>query len=172
MKLVEIGKFGKTFGIDGQLRCQIEDAYLDDFLQSEALFVKINGHPVPYFPEAIEEDKELSVRIEEIASREEAQVLSGKIIFLRAEDLHSIVPDDLGSQLSQYQRWLGFTIIDENQGEISKIKDFVELPQQLLAVLDYQEKEVLIPFQTELILDLDESAQTILMDLPEGLLDL
>lgn len=173
MELIQIGKFTKTFGTEGFLRCKIEEAYLENFLSSKHLFVKLAGQPVPFFPEQIEKEPELQVQLDELTSRESAQQLTGKAIFLRPEDFTSPAaasnPDLLAQQ---YERWRGFTIIDQELGKIAPIEDFMELPQQILAVINYKGKEVLIPFTPEIILDIDEASKTLSMDLPDGLLDL
>jgi 16S rRNA processing protein RimM len=46
------------------------------------------------------------------------------------------------------------------------------MPQQEIAVVVYQNKEVLIPLNEKLIVSIDEDKKVILMDLPEGLLTL
>jgi 16S rRNA processing protein RimM len=38
--------------------------------------------------------------------------------------------------------------------------------------MDYQEKEVLIPIDDSIILEVDETNKMLLVDLPDGLLDL
>lgn len=173
MELIKIGKFNKTFGTEGFLRCKIESPYLDDFLNARAIFVKLAGQPVPFFPERFEHEPELQVQLDELVDREQAQPLAGKSIFLRPEDfkgtLQSAGPNELAQQ---YARWRGFLIYDESLGEIAAIEGFMELPQQILAVIQYHGKEVLIPFTPELITAIDESKQILLMNLPEGILDL
>lgn len=174
MELIQIGKFNKTFGTEGFLRCKIEDAYLEEFLKARFIFVKLGGQPVPFFPERIEKNPELQVQLDELTNRESAQQLAGKAVFLRPEDFKSQSTSSANPDLivQQYDRWKGFTIVDQELGEVASIEDFMELPQQILAVINYRDKEVLIPFTPEIILDIDESAKTLLMDLPSGLLDL
>lgn len=172
MELIEIGKMSKPYGTEGLLRCFIQEAYLEDFLASEFLFVKLNGQAVPFFMEAAEGDTNgIQVQIEEIEDREAALKLAGKVIYLRSEDIE----DKQGSGAAAdapYAYWLGFRLKDVTLGEIGPIKSFEELPQQVLAVVDYRGRAVMVPFQEALILEENPSDKTILMDLPEGLLEL
>lgn len=173
MELVQIGKFAKTFGTEGFLRCKIDPVYLDEFLSTRYVFVKLGGQPVPFFPEKIEKKPELQVQLDDLKDRESAQPLAGKAIYLRSEDFEtSTKPSTPDLVAQQFDRWRGFLIQDQTLGDIAKIEDFVELPQQVLAVINYNDKEVLIPFTPDIILDIDETDQNILMDLPAGLLDL
>lgn len=173
MELIEIGKVGKPFGTEGLLRCFINARYLADFLESEVFFVRLTGQAVPFFIEGVEGDGEsLLVQVEEMDDREEALKLSGKELYLRMEDL---ISDDRKTETAsqqQYERWVGFRLKDQTLGELGQIESFIELPQQLLAILHYEGKEVMIPFQEKLILEINPSDKTVLMDLPEGLLEL
>jgi 16S rRNA processing protein RimM len=172
MELIEIGKMGKPFGTEGLLRCFIEAVYQKTFLSSTFLFVKLNGQAVPFFIEGAERDGQvIEVRIEEIEDREAAGVLAGKTIYLRREDLEEIsLPTSVDRKA--YEQWLGFRLKDVSLGDIGSITAFEELPQQILAVVEYRGQSVMIPFQEALITEKNPSDQTIIMDLPEGLLDL
>jgi 16S rRNA processing protein RimM len=172
MDLIQIGKFTKTFGTEGYLRCKIENQYLDDFLATKVLFARLAGQAVPFFIENLEEEPELHVQVDELTNRESALQLAGKAIFLRPEDCQNPEAVAKDALIQQFDRWEGFLIIDQDLGEIAVIEAFVELPQQVLAVVNYQGKEIMIPFAPEIILDINENEKSLLMDLPGGILDL
>ena len=67
---------------------------------------------------------------------------------------------------------LGFTAIDENEGELGKITAINEYPQQLIATVNYKSCEVLFPLNEEIIKGIDVVTGTLFIDLPEGLLDI
>lgn len=172
MELIEIGKTGKPFGTEGLLRCFIEEVYQDTFLSTAFLFVKLNGQAVPFFIESVEEEaKALELKIEEVDDREAALALAGKSIYLRAEDVKGLeLPTNIDRKA--YEQWLGYHLKDVNLGDIGPITALEELPQQILAVVEYRGQSVMIPFQEALIVEKNPSDQTITMDLPEGLLEL
>jgi len=172
MELIEIGKMGKPYGTEGLLRCFIADPYLADFLDSEFLFVKLNGQAVPFFIEGAEGDGNgIHLQMEDIEDREAASDLAGKIIYLRREDMGE-PPEVTPSDDKIYTQWLGYHLKDLTLGDIGPIESFEELPQQILAVVSYRGGEVMIPSQEQLILENNPADKTILMDLPAGLLEL
>ena len=67
---------------------------------------------------------------------------------------------------------LGFTAIDENEGELGKISAINEFPQQLIAAVNYKNCEVLFPLNEEIIKGIDVVKSMVFVDLPEGLLDI
>ncbi|MDX1942637.1 MAG: ribosome maturation factor RimM, partial [Saprospiraceae bacterium] len=153
----------------GELKIQIEEEYLEDFLQAEVIFLEISGKQVPYFIEKIRSGNEMLLKLEDINSREAATPLASKEIFLREEDL---LPVEEGEVDFDYEDLIGFQIIDTEAGSIGKIEKVIEYPQQMMAVLQYQEREILIPLHENLIHDINIEEQTIIMNLPIGLLDL
>jgi hypothetical protein len=57
-------------------------------------------------------------------------------------------------------------------GEIGVIADLVELPFQLLAKVQVNNREVLIPLVEDFILDIQENKKVIYLTLPDGLLSI
>lgn len=164
----EIGQTGKAFGTEGALKVKVEARFLDDFLEAPVVFLKLMGKPVPFFLEYIHNESPLIVKLEEVDSRETALGLAGKSLLLRREDIDEAALQPV-FDLSALE---GFRIIDQALGEVGVIEEVIELPQQMMAVLQYEEREVLIPLSDQLILNVDAEEQRITMDLPEGLLDL
>lgn len=172
MELIAIGKMGKPYGTAGALRCFIDSVYATVFQSTEFVFLKLGGQPVPFFIVAVEGDAQaLEVQIEGLDNREAAQQLAGKVIYLRPEDIGPDLPSPTPEQ-GLYAAWIGFRLKDQTLGDIGPITAFETLPQQVLAIVDYQGRSMMIPFQESLIIAKDAERQTILMDLPEGLLDL
>ncbi|MCO6487954.1 MAG: 16S rRNA processing protein RimM [Phaeodactylibacter sp.] len=165
---VPIGRAGKAFGTEGALKFRVEEPFLDDFLDAPVIFLELLGNPVPFFIEYIRNESPLIVKLEEVDSRESALELAGKALLLREEDVarESLErPFDL-SALE------GFLVVDRKAGEVGRIEEVIELPQQMMAIVPYEAREVLIPLNDQLILEVDVEARRISMDLPEGLLEL
>lgn len=173
-KYQSIGFTKKTYGIKGELKLNILDKYLEDFAQAEVLFLGMAGRKIPHFVEYINFDNPFTLKFEDYNTKEEAIDLTGREIFMRAKDLLSQeekafeVPDDG----LLYEKYIGFEIQDQILGVLGKIEEIVAYPQQEMAALRYQQKEVLIPLNEQLIIAIKEKAQIIEMDLPEGLLGL
>ncbi|MBV6428828.1 MAG: Ribosome maturation factor RimM [Haliscomenobacter sp.] len=170
-EFIAIGKTGRTHGTSGALKILIDDRYLEDFVQSDLVFLEIKGKRIPYFIEEILETNALLVKLEEIDSPEDAHALCGKTAYLRKADL---LPENAreSSSLEQYERFVGFMIKDVRLGPLGQIESILELPQQFLAAITYQGKERLIPMHPQLILGVDQDLKEIQMELPEGILDM
>ncbi len=169
MDYIQIGRVSKTHGIDGALKLKINERYFDDFAEAEVLFVELAGKHVPYFVEEMRGGLDPIVKFEDLDQREEAQKLSGKVLYLRESDL---LPMEEESALEQFERYQGYTLVDETLGEIGPIDEIMEMPGQYMAACQYQGREVLIPLNKVFIKGVDVGQQVLKMDLPEGLLDL
>ena len=170
LELVEIGTFGKAVGVNGQIKCKIEEAFISAFEKAEVVFARVNGQPVPFFVEGIDVKEEPILKVEDLNNKEQAQLITGRGLWMRKEDLPLIESSD--DVASQFQRFIGYQIHDENTSLKLTIEDFEELPQQTLAVTSYKEQTVFIPFAPQLITDINDAQKLIHMDLPSGLLDL
>lgn len=164
---ISVGKVGKTYGTGGALKLHPEEPYTEAVLQAAVLFIPVAGKPAPFFVEEYLSADPLVVKLEEVEDREEAHPLSGQPLFLRQQDLPTA-----GEEEEDYRVMIGYTIHDEAAGEVGVIRDIMELPEQVLAVLDYEGREILIPINEHFIRSFDLEQRLILMDLPEGLLDL
>lgn len=169
--MISIGFCRKPHGVGGELKVQIEAEYLEDFLQAEVIFLDITGKQVPYFIEKIRPGSEILVKLEDVDSREAAAALNGKEMLMREEDVHTGEEEENEEDLA-YEDLVGYEIIETDLGLIGKIEDVLEYPQQMMALLIYQEREILIPLNEYLIQDIDIENQQIIMELPEGLLEL
>lgn len=173
IEIIPIGKTNKTHGVDGTLRITIDEAFLDDFVEAEVVFLETGGQPVPFFIEDRWGGDPLYLKLEEIDSREAARPLTNRVLSLRSEDVRIPSADSGGEAGSgAFAKWLGYTIVDRELGKIGAIDAITELPQQFLANLTYRDQEVMIPLHQDLILQVDHSRKTVTMDLPAGLLEL
>ncbi len=165
--LVRIGFSKKPHGIKGELKLQAEERYVQDLLEAEVIFIDIKGKPAPFFVESIREGNELLVKLEDVDTREAAEALGSKALFLPEVSLQPMEKEETG-----LVQLIDFQIETPLLGRIGIIEDVLEYPQQLLAVVAYQGREVLIPLHENLITAIDQEQRIVHMDLPQGLLEL
>jgi 16S rRNA processing protein RimM len=67
---------------------------------------------------------------------------------------------------------LGFTVHDEEQGELGIIEEVIEMPMQVLAKVVIRGKEALLPLNEQSLVKVDKKKQVVYLRLPEGLLDI
>lgn len=168
---IEIGTIQKPHGLGGQFKVLIDDQFLPHLSSYKAFFLEQNGSMLPYFPEAIKGEHETILKLEEIDTREQVMALKGAGLFVSAKDLENLAGTTSFAS-NPYERFEGGVLSDEEMGEIGTILEIIAMPQQLMAVVDYQEKEVLIPLHEDLVVEMDEAQKKIICRLPEGILAL
>jgi 16S rRNA processing protein RimM len=164
---IRIGQLLKPVGTNGEIKIDIDDNFFDDFVNSNHFIIKINGNYVPYFIENIRETNHLLLKIEEIDGPESAANFTLKDIYLREKDITS----KSYSEQKSKEGWVGYTIFDKKR-RVGQIVDIEIYPQQLMASVVYNNKNILIPLVEELITDVSDENKILTMDLPEGLLDM
>ncbi|MBK8556583.1 MAG: 16S rRNA processing protein RimM [Lewinellaceae bacterium] len=166
---LEIGYTQKTHGVKGELKIFIQEAFWDVWQRKKRVFLDIKGTKVPYFLKSVRGSYEDIVWFEDIPNREAALLLQSRKVFLLDTDLpkrFEIVADVL-----EYAHVSGFTLVDQHLGAIGAIEEVLEMPQQEIAVLQYQGREVLVPLNQHFVVAVDAEKKEVLTNLPEGLLD-
>ena len=169
-----IGFTKKTYGVKGELKVNIPDKYLEDFAQAEVVFLGLAGRKIPYFIEYINFENPFTVKFEDYNAKEVATELTGKEIFMRTKDLLAEEEKvlEIEAEGLLYEQYVNYIIEDKTHGLLGKIEEIIEYPQQEMAAISIKEKEVLIPLNEQLIINIDDGTKTISMDLPDGLLNL
>lgn len=170
MEYKQIGYTQKTHGVAGEIKVFIEEPYDDLFLDQDRIFLDIKGTKQPFFIESIRGKAEFIVKFEDINQREAAQLLQSKGLFLLAHE----VPAALAAEAPtlEYAGLTDFRLVDEALGDIGRIEEILEMPQQEMAVLHYKGREVLVPLNPQFIQSVDKTGKIVRVALPEGLLDL
>lgn len=165
---IEAGYVKKTHGVQGGLHLILDES-LDEIIEElEFVFFEIDGLPVPFF---IEEISSLgtgfaNVQFKHIENKEKAQNYVGfKIMVDKSEIADS-------SDLVSIGLLKGFTLIDTQLGEIGEIQDVNDFGGNIVFTLNYENQEVMIPFNEELLVNFSPEKSTITLNCPEGLFDL
>ena len=134
----------------------------------------IKGSKVPYFIENLRGENVFIVHFEDVSDRDAAIALQSREIYLRPEDL--LTDDERELEMEEdgltYARLGGYAIIDASLGAIGTIEEIYDMPQQEMAMIRRDGREILIPLNEQLISNIDDKGKTVHMDLPEGLLDM
>lgn len=166
----KIGYFQKPHGIKGGLSLIFEPQY-DLSLENEpTLFLEIDGLLVPYFfsEEGIRfrSSESAIIQLDWVENEDQARKLTGLSVYIKNEDIV------LQEEELTIHHLVGFRLSDEQLGEIGIIEKVEDYGGNLLFQVQYHEKEILIPFNEELLIDLSESERTIVIQCPEGIFDL
>ncbi len=168
-KLVSVGFTKKTHGAQGELKITLKDEYFDDFVNSEVVFINVQGKPLPFFIENLRDAGDILLKIEDVDSPTEAKLLTSKELFLREQDVKEF-KKEVG--IVTYDKLAGFSLYDEQLGLVGEIASVETLPHQYLAIVNYRQNEIYVPLHASLVVSLNEKEQKITLRLPEGLLEL
>ena len=168
MNYCAIGKFVATFGVNGELVLLHHLGKKTSLKGLQAIFIEDKKEEfLPYFLEAtrIKNEEELYIKIEGINTKESAQRLVRKQVWLVEEEFHKYAGKSAPISL------LGFHIMDQ-ETDIGEILEVIEQPHQLLCRISLDGKEALIPVHEETLIKIDKKKKQVHMNLPDGLLDI
>ena len=168
---IKIGTTGKARGIDGEIRLYPEAQYLSRITDAEFLFIELQGNKVPLRIESLREIQDILVKFEGIDDPGAAEPWSSCNVYLPSDEIPEILTRSAESTL-QYDFVSGYAIHDLTLGTIGIISEVREFPQQEMAVIRMDEREILIPLNDAFIREIDPSRQIIHTDLPAGLLEI
>ena len=136
--------------------------------KGDPLFVALrkDSH-IPYFISGIKSltDKEGTLSFEEVETVEVARKLVGKEVFVQEEVLTT-------SKIDSPLLWIGFELVDTTIGSVGVIEDIYQTAQQWLATIRVNGNEALIPLIEQTLKKVDIKKKQVLVDLPDGLLEI
>lgn len=164
----KVGSIIKTRGLKGELQFYVDEDALPD-IKFNALFVDIAGKLVPYFVQSVKytHGDTAWLYLEDVDTIDKAAKLAKKDLYLPKK----LKPKKRKEEFT-IMDLKGFLAIDVDEGELGEIVEIQELPQQYIATVHYQNKEVLFPLNEQIITGIDEVKGIVMVDLPEGLLDI
>lgn len=167
-ELFYFGKVMKTHGISGGVSIKVECDHQNVYRKVKYMLLENKKGFIPYFIQSIvfKADKAY-VDFVDVDTVEKARELMGKEIYL---------PLELLPKLDEHQFYFheikGFMLLDVKTGEVGCVNDIIEYPTQCVLQVFKDRKEILVPAQKELIRKVDRKNKTILVDVPEGLIDM
>jgi len=165
---ISLGTVVKTRGISGDLVIRSNRKLLQIKNNWESVWIEIDGLLVPFFISSYSffKDNEILIGLEDIDLPEKAEKLTGRNAFIHKSNIVQSPGDYSPDKI------LGFLIIDIHSGEIGKITGIDEIPGNSLFRVEHGNREILIPMQEDLIHEINEKKKIILVDLPEGFLEI
>lgn len=163
-----IGRIVASFGVKGELILQHELGAQTALPGLEVLFLEDRKDSLlPWFPTDLraKSGQEIYLQLEGIDTREKAQALIHKAVWLTKEDYEKFAAPSAPGSL------LGYQLRDKKQ-RLGEILEIIEQPHQLLCRIDWKGKEAFIPLHQETLQKIDRGKKEVWVVLPEGLLDI
>jgi 16S rRNA processing protein RimM len=165
---INIGRFVATFGLKGELILKHALGKRTALKDVEAIFVEEQkGSYLPYFVQTskAKAEEETFVKLEGIDTKEAAQRIANKPVWLQQNDFRKLA--DKASPISL----IGFMMINEGE-KIGLVEEVIEQPHQVLLRTTIAGKEALVPLHAETLDKIDRKKQEVHITLPDGLLDI
>ncbi|MBL3654806.1 ribosome maturation factor RimM [Fulvivirga sediminis] len=164
----QLGYIIKKHGLKGEVNVLLDVDDPQYYQELESVFVEINKKLVPFFIDSLSlKGNKAVVKFEDVDTAELADELIGNSLFLPL----AVLPKLSGNQF-YFHEIMGYEVIDETQGSIGEVKDVYASPQQDLLAVDFNQKEILVPINDEIILSVSHEEKKVKVSLPEGLLDI
>lgn len=164
----KIGFFRKTHGVHGEVVLEFEEHFEFSVEEAERFFVELEGLLVPFF--VVDEGlrfrsaKSAIVKLKWVDSEEYAKRLIGQTAWLYKDEIVD-EPEEESDML------VGSMLIDPVLGTIGTIENIDDYSGNIVLTVTYKGNELLVPFNEEMLVNIDESNKTITLNLPEGLTD-
>lgn len=164
----KIGFFRKTHGVHGNVVLEFEPKFEYSVEETERFFVELEGLLVPFF---IAENgfrfttaNAAIVTFDWVGSEKYAKRLIGCSAYLYKTEIID-EPEESEEILVDY------LLIDENLGEIGMISQVDDYAGNIVLTVNYRGNELLVPYNNDIAVSMDEKLKTLTLNLPEGLLD-
>jgi 16S rRNA processing protein RimM len=164
-----LGKIVKKYSFKGELLAKLDTDQPDLYDNLEAVFINLRGNLVPFFIESSQLHKSdlLRLNFEDVNSEADADALIKSELYLPLDLLPKLEGDKF-----YFHEVIGFTIKDKNFGDVGILRGINDSTAQALFEIDRDGIEILIPMNDEFIDKVDRKNKTIVVNTPEGLIDL
>ena len=162
-----LGRISKVHGFEGAVTVKLEKTFIENIPDMESVFLEIEGKPVPFFIEESDYSGGDILRLifTGYNTFEKVNEFTGCKIFLTTGE-----SNNNGTDIKTFNN---YKICLADNSLVGIIREIIENPGQwLLQILTPAGKELLIPFHEDFIRSVDNRKKIIIMDLPEGMLDI
>lgn len=164
-----LGKIVKKYSFKGEVLVKLDTDEPELFTKMESVFVEQHKNLVPFFilQSSLHKSQLLRIKFEDVTSEIEANAILGSALYLPLEFL----PKLTGNRF-YYHEIIGFTVEDVAFGEVGIITGVNDTTSQALFEIDHSGKQILVPIIDQFIKNVDRESKNILLDVPEGLIEL
>ncbi len=167
-----LGFTQKIIGHKGELSFKLDVDSPSSYEGIQSVLVQVQEKDktlVPFFLESanLQNNGNLRCKIEGIDDQTAAKSLLGKSLFLPLQ----VLPKLSGNKF-YFHEVIGFSVTDQEKGELGTIDKVLEYPKSNLLSILKGEKEILIPISDETIVSVNRDKKLITTAAPKGLIDL
>jgi 16S rRNA processing protein RimM len=171
-QLIHVGYILKPHGVYGVLKFISKYEFPADFQEINALFLGQADDTLPYIIENVEQiaPKQYLVKFEDVDKKDIADKLSKKQVYITSEQFKQWINTD--NLPHDYGYLIGYDLLNQERQLIGAVEDIMALPEQYLAQLIVNGREILVPLQEDLIIEINTKKHYIQVDIPDGLIEM
>lgn len=164
-----LGTIVGKYSFKGELLVKTDTDNIESNTELLSVFIDIDNKLVPYFVKKclVHKSSLLRFKFEDVNNEEIADTLIKKKIYLSLD----LLPKLKGNKF-YYHEVIGFKIIDKLKGELGVVENINDQTSQPLFEVTDGKKNILVPLHDDLLIEIDRKNKSILVNLPEGLIDL
>lgn len=167
-ELIYIGKLTKIYGNNGEFILKIENQDFVDFKIKEPVFIEINNRPVPFFIKdySFKGNSSVVMKFDDIVTENRTLLLLNRKVYTSStkKAKNKVVFDVFSLK--------GFTLFDNKSELIGEIISVEDYNSNIVLEVKYRRKKILIPYNNDLVFDLNIKTKQLYLSIPEGLLEL
>ncbi len=167
----ELGYVLRPHGLKGELMLALEADEPEAYAKCTELYLNLPHGLVPYRVEGfnvVQQGERAIAKLKGLAAVEQAEPLKGAKVYLPLTALPELDDDQF-----YYHDIVGYTVVDQTQGGavVGTVGEVYELPQQTMLGVLVGGTEALVPLHDDFLVQVDKGNRRLVMQLPEGLLD-
>ncbi len=164
-----LGKIARKHSFKGEVVLYLDTDEPELYINLESVFLAFGAELVPFFIEksSLQKGKLLRVKFEDINSEFDADELIGSEIYLPL----SFLPKLSGTQF-YFHEVIGFQVEDINYGSVGVIEQVNDATAQPQLVVNRGNSTIFIPAIDAFLRKIDRINKKVLVETPEGLIDL
>ena len=166
---IYIGQIAKLHGYKGGVSLFLDVTHPEEYMDMESFFIEIDGILTPFFVESFKLKNKgfAAVKFQGVDSEQEARSLLKKKVFIPETELRELDESNFYDH-----EVIGFEVEDVVKGEIGKVTAIADLKQNPLLIIEFEDKEILLPIFEGLMVKVDRKLKRLIVKAPDGLIDL
>lgn len=169
-KFILAGKIIKVHGYKGDLLLKPEPEYFDDIVGAKTVFLEIEGLLAPFFISdgnvRLKDSNSLFIKFDDINSETDANEFIGAGVYISGKLTGKSEKNET------FQQYISYIIEDKSQGVLGKLEGIMNISSNPVLQVRTERKEILIPAHKSFILSVDNITKRIIVDLPDGLIEI
>lgn len=164
-----LGKITKLYSYKGEMIFYFDVDDVSEYSGLDAVFIDVNGDVIPFIIQKINfgTGHNATVKLVDVDTESDAKRLVNKSLYLPI----STLPKLEGNKF-YYHEVIGFEVWDKADGLVGVVESVNDMAAQALFEIKDGFTEILLPVVDDFIMEVNRNEKKIIVEFPEGLLDI